>query len=170
MKLQAQIDALEGVNKQRANLLNQYYHSLGAQQVYQQQEKDHTEKLCLAQSVQSLSTFCMSKSPKDPDSKKVNGDKTKLEAFLLNLYLKLQRNKDHFAQEDNNTKYNMLIYIIACLKGNAFAQIEPFVVKNEITIKDVYHFVEILRFCFNKVDSVGIAKNLNFFLNMILCL
>ena len=158
-ELQARVDALEGVDEQRANVLNQYHQSLGAQQVYRQQVQDLTEQLRLAQFTESSSTPRTFRSPKHPDPEKFNGDKTKLEAFLTNLHLKLQRNEDHFVQEGQDTEYNKLIYSVARLDGDAFAQIEPFVVKGRITIKNIHHFEEILRVRFGEVDPVGTAKH-----------
>lgn len=32
-------------------------------------------------------------------------------------------------------------------------------VKNKITIKDIYHFMKILKVCFRKIDPIGIAKH-----------
>ena len=165
-ELQARVNALEGVDEQRVNALNQYHQSLGAQQVYQQQAQDHAEQLRQAQEQLRQAQFTESsltprtfRSPKHPDPEKFNGDKTKLEAFLTNLHLKLQRNEDHFTQEGQDTEYNKLIYAVARLEGDAFAQIEPFVVKGRITIKNIHHFVEILRVRFGEVDPVGTAKH-----------
>lgn len=123
------------------------------------QAKNFIEQLCLPQSVESLFIFCISRSVKHLDPEKLNSNKIKLEAFFTNLYLKLQRNKDHFAQEGSNTKYNKFIYTVACLEEDIFVQIEPFVVKRKITIKDIHHFIEILSICFDNVDFIGIVKN-----------
>lgn len=59
--------------------------------------------------------------------------------------------------------YNVLLYFsylaVFYHEGDIFAQIEPFVIKSKINIKDVNHFMEILKGYFGKVDHIGTTKH-----------
>ena len=79
----------------------------------------------------------MAKSATHPDSEKFNGDKTKLEAFLAQLNLKLQRNIDHFTREEQNTEQNKLSYAILRLERDAFAQIKLYVSAENIDFENI---------------------------------
>ena len=63
----------------------------------------------------------VAKSATHLDPKKFNGDKTKLEAFLAQLNLKLQHNIDYFIRKRRNTGQNKLSYAILRLERDAFA-------------------------------------------------
>lgn len=101
----------------------------------------------------------MAKSPTHPNPEKFNGEKTKLETFFAQLNLKLQRNIDHFTRERQVTEQNKLSYTILRLKREAFAQINTYVLAKNINFKNINHFVEVLKTCFGKVDSVDTAKH-----------
>ena len=132
----------------------------GAQQVYLQRIQDLEERLRQVQLADSSSFAPRAhRSPKHPDPESFDGDKTKLDPFFINLHLKFHRNEDHFVQKGQNTEYNKLVYAVSLLRGDAFAQIEPFVIDGRITIKDIRQFMEILRVRFGEVDPVNTAKH-----------
>ena len=118
-----------------------------------------TEQLRQAHVNGTLGILRVAKSATHPDPKKFNDDKTKLEAFLAQLNLKLQRNIDHFNREGQNTEENKLTYAISRLEGDAFAQIEPYVSAENIDFENINQFVEILNTCFGEVNPVGTAKH-----------
>ena len=93
------------------------------------------------------------------DSEKFNSGKTKLEAFLVQLNLKLQRNMDHFTREGQNTEQNKLCYAILRLEKDTSAHIKSYVSAENIDFKNINQFVEILKTCFGKVNSVGMVKH-----------
>ena len=101
----------------------------------------------------------MAKSATHPDPEKFNGDKIKLEAFLAQLNLKLQRNIDYFTREGQNTEQNKLSYAILRLEKDAFAQIEPYVSAKNIDFKNINQFVEVLKTRFSEIGLVGTAKH-----------
>ena len=101
----------------------------------------------------------MAKSATYPNSEKFNGDKTKLKAFLAQLNLKLQRNIDRSIRKSQNTEQNKLSYAILCLEGDAFAQIEPHFLAENIDFENINQFVEVLKTCFGEVNPVGTAKH-----------
>ena len=101
----------------------------------------------------------MAKSATHPDPEKFNGDKTKLEVFLAQLNLKLQSNIDYFTREEQNMEQNKLSYAISRLEGDAFAQIEPYVLAENIDFENINQFVKVLKTRFGEVDLVGMAKH-----------
>lgn len=140
--------------------LNQIQQGIGAQQVHITRIHDLEERLRQSQLAESSSSAPRQhRSPKHPDPEPFDGDKTKLDPFFTNLHLKYHRNGDHFVQEGQSTEYNKVVYAVSLLRGDAFAQIEPFVIDGIITIRDVRHFMEILRVCFGEVDPVNTAKH-----------
>ena len=160
--LQARVDALEGVDAEKADLLNRYHQALGAQQVYQQQLLDtrkQLEQFRLVQPAGSSPVPRTYRSPKHPDPEPFDGDKTKLDPFFANLHLKFHSNEDHYVREGQSTEYNKVAYAVSLLRGDAFAQIEPFIIDGRVTIRDVRHFIEILRIRFGEVDPVNTAKH-----------
>ena len=101
----------------------------------------------------------MAKLATHPNPEKFNGDKTKLEAFLAQLNLKLQRNIDHFPRERQNTEQNKLSYAISRLERDAFAQIKHYVSAENINFENINQFVEVLKTRFGEVDPVDTAKH-----------
>lgn len=73
----------------------------------------------------SLKLSCIAKLAIYLNLKKLNGDKTKLEAFFAQLNLKLEHNIDHFIQERQNTEQNTLGCNIFRLEKVVFMQIKP---------------------------------------------
>ena len=133
--------------------------NIGEKRIYEQNIQNLTEQLRQAHVNGTLGIPCMAKSATYPDPEKFNSDKTKLEAFLAQLNLKLQRNIDHFTREGQNTEQNKLSYAISRLEGDAFAQIEPYVSAENIDFENINQFVEVLKTRFGEVDPVGTAKH-----------
>ena len=190
--LREKINALEGVDKELAiardsvtaihDALNQ---ALGGQTVYKNQVAELTRQLAqsnlnlAAASVAPVLQARPSLNHSDPD--KFNGDKTKLEAFVTQLRIKLQQNTNHFVRPGQNTEQNQLSYAISHLESDAFLQIEPYVSQNGIDLPDVPALEDLLETRFGDVDPVGTAKhklyrlyqankNLKMFLNTFLVL
>ena len=170
-KLAERIDALEGVDKELTsarkliaagnNALNQ---ALGAHTVYKDQNAKLTRQLQLAQLLNlNLAAAPVPQqarpSSNHPDLDKFNGDKTKLEAFVTQLRIKLQWNADHFVRPGQNTEQNQLSYAILRLEGDAFIQIEPYIFRNGIDLSDIAALEELLETWFGEVDPVGTAKH-----------
>ncbi|WP_375449176.1 hypothetical protein [uncultured Nostoc sp.] len=118
-----------------------------------------TEQLRQAYVNGTLGIPCVAKSATHPNPEKFNGDKKKLEAFLTQLNLKLQRNIDHFTGERQNMEQNKLSYAILRLEEDAFMQIEPYVSAENIDFENINQFVKVLKTRFGEVDSVGTAKH-----------
>ena len=94
-----------------------------------------------------------------PNPDKFNGDKTKLEAFVTQLRIKLQRNADHFTRPAQDTEQNRLSYAISRLEGDAFLQVEPLVSRFGIDLIDVAALEDLLETQFGEVDPVATAKH-----------
>ena len=130
--LDKKIQALEGVDKELAKAQ--------ASIVATQEALNHSliKQLHLMQQQQNPSFIPTGQtsrlSPNHPDPKKFNDDKTKLEAFITQLCIKLQQNADHYKRLGQNTKQNQLSYAISRLEGNAFTQVEPFVSRHGINL------------------------------------
>ena len=107
----------------------------------------------------TLKILLVAKSATHFDPEKFNGDKTKLEAFLAQLNLKLQRNIDHFTRKRQNTEQNKLSYAILYLERDAFAQIKPYISAQNINFENINQFVEVLKTRFGKVNPVDMAKH-----------
>ena len=169
--LTEKINALEGVDEEiagaresAATAHNELNQALGAQTVYKNQNAKLTRQLQLAQSLNlNLAVpvaFVQARpSPNHPDPDKFNGDKTKLEAFVTQLRIKLQQNADHFICPGQNTKQNQLSYAISRLESDAFLQIKPFVSCNGIDLLDIAALEELLETRFGDVNPVGTAKH-----------
>lgn len=80
-----------------------------------------------------------------------------------------------------STKYNKVAYDVFFLRGNAIAQVEPFIIDGDITIRNINHFIKILQTHFSNVNPVNTTKHdfyklrqtnqdLEIFLNSFLCL
>ena len=95
--------------------------SIGENRVYEQNIQNLIEQLRQAHVNGTLGIPRVAKSATHPDPKKFNGDKTKLEAFLTQLNLKLQRNIDYFTRKKQNTEQNKLSYAISRLERDVFA-------------------------------------------------
>ena len=166
--LTEKVNALEGVDEELASAcklvkdghdsLNQ---AIGAHNFYKDQNAKLTRQFQLAQSSNSnlVAPVQARPSPNYPDLDKFNGDKTKLEAFITQLRIKLQWNADHFVRPGQNTKQNQLSYAISCLKGDAFIQIKPYVSRNGIDLSDIASLEELLETWFGEVNPVGTAKH-----------
>ena len=141
------VNALEGVDQELANAcelvkeghdsLNQ---ALGAHNLYKDQNTELTRQLQLAQSLNSNLVTPVPQarpSPNHPDLDKFNGDKTKLEAFVTQLRIKLQQNADYLVRSGQNTEQNQLSYAISRLEGDAFLQIKPYVSRSGIDLPDI---------------------------------
>ena len=118
-----------------------------------------TEQLRQAHINSTLGIPHIPKSATHPNPEKFKGDKTKLEAFLAQLNLKLQRNIDYFLREGQNMEQNKFSYAISRLEEDAFAQIESYVSAENIDLKNINQFVEVLKTRFGEVDPVGTAKH-----------
>ena len=94
--LRSRVELLESADEQLVQAQNQVQQSIGEKRVYKQNIQNLTEQLRQANVNGTLGISRVAKSATLPDSEKFNGDKTKLEAFLAQLNLKLQRNIDHF--------------------------------------------------------------------------
>ena len=141
------------------NTLNQ---ALKAHKVYKNQNAELSRQLQLAQSSNlnlSVAPVQARPSPNHPNPDKFNGDKTKLEAFVTQLCIKLQQNADYFVRSKQNTEQNQLSYTIFHLEGNAFIQIKPYVSRNGIDLSDIAGLEELLETQFGEVDPVGTAKH-----------
>ena len=90
--LNERVNALEGVDEELAKAC--------ASVTVTQEALNHslTEQLRLMQQSPATTSFTPTSrpSPNHPDPDKFNGDKTKLEAFITQLQIKLQRNADHY--------------------------------------------------------------------------
>ena len=101
--LRSRVELLESVDEQLVQAQNQAQQSIGEKRVYKQNIQNLTEQLRQAYVNGILGISCVAKWATHPNPEKFNGDKTKLEAFLAQLNLKLQRNIDHFTREGQNT-------------------------------------------------------------------
>ena len=90
---------MESVDKQLVQAQNQTQQNIGEKRVYKQNIQNLTEQLHQAHVNGTLGIPCVAKSVTHRNPEKFNGDKTKLEAFLTQLNLKLQRNIDYFTRE-----------------------------------------------------------------------
>ena len=95
---------MESADKQLVQAQNQIQQSIREKRIYEQNIQNLTEQLLQAHvSNGTLGSSCVAKSVIHPNPEKFNGDKTKLEAFLAQLNLKLQHNIDHFTREKQDT-------------------------------------------------------------------
>ena len=117
-----------------------------------------TKQLRLMQSHPTTALTSKS-SPNYLDPDKFNGDKTKLEAFVTQLRIKLQQNANYFVRPGQNTEQNWLSYTIFCLEGEAFIQVKLFVSQSGIDLADVAALEDLLKARFGEVDPVGTAKH-----------
>ena len=150
---------LESADKQLIQAQNQVQQSIGEKCVYEQNIQNLTEQLRQAHVNGTLRIPRVAKSATHPNPEKFNGDKTKLEALLAQLNLKLQRNIDHVTRKKQNTEQNILSYAISRLERDAFAQIEPYVSAENIDFENKNQFVEVLKTHFGEVDPVDMAKH-----------
>ena len=97
--LRSRVELLESVDQQLVQAQNQVQQNIGEKRIYEQNIQNLTEQLRQAHVNGPLGISRMAKSATHPDPEKFNSDKTKLEAFLAQLNLKLQRNIDHFTRE-----------------------------------------------------------------------
>ena len=158
INLQSQVKFLEFVDKQLVQTQNQVQQSIGKKRVYEQNIQNLIEQLRQVHVNGTLRIPCVAKSATHSNPEKVNGDKTKLEAFFAQLNLKLQCNIDHFTRERQNTEQNKLNYAILRLERDPFTQIKPYVSGENINFENINQFVEVLKTCFGKIDLVGTAK------------
>ena len=168
-ELVERVNALEGVDEELVNArklvkkgqdaLNQ---ALRAHNLCKNQNTELTKQLQLAQLSNSILTVAPVQarpSPNHPDSDKFNGDKTKLEAFVTQLRIKLQQNADYFIRSGQNTEQNQLSYAISRLEGDAFIQIEPYISWNGIDLSDIAALEKLLETRFGEINPVGTAKH-----------
>ena len=139
------------------NFLNQAFR---AYTVYKDWIAELTEQLQLAQVLNlnlaaPVAPIQARPSPNHSDPDKFNRDKTKLEAFVTQLCIKLQRNADYFVRPRQNTEQNQLSYAIFCLKSDAFLQVKPYVSRIGIDIPDIAGLEELLR---NSVWRCGSSR------------
>ena len=95
---------LESVDKQLVQTQNYVQQSIGENCIYKRNIQNLTEQLRQVHVNGTLKIPCVAKSAIHPNPEKFNGDKTKLEAFLAQLNLKLQRNIDYFTRERQDTE------------------------------------------------------------------
>ena len=169
VELTDRVNALEGVDAELANAREQVKESHDAlnqaqraHNLYKDQNAELTRQLQLAQLSNSNLVAPVPQarpSPNHPDPDKFNGDKTKLEAFVTQLHIKLQQNADHFVRLGQNTEQNQLSYAISCLEGDAFLQIKPYVSRSGIDFQDITALEDLLETRFGDVDPVSTAKH-----------
>ena len=167
--LTEKVNALEGVDEELANAREQVKEghdalnqALGAHTVYKDQNAKLTRQLQLAQSSNSNLVAPVPQarpSPNHPNPDKFNGDKTKLEAFITQLRIKLQQNADYFMRPGQNTEQNQLLHAISCLEGDVFLQIKLYVSRTGINLPDIAGLEELLETRFGDVDPVSTAKH-----------
>ena len=87
--LWSRVELLESVDEQLVQAQNQAQQSIGEKRVYKQNIQNLTKQLCQAHVNSTLGILRVAKSATHSDPEKFNGDKTKLEAFLAQLNLKL---------------------------------------------------------------------------------
>ena len=154
--LTERVNALEGVDEELAKARK----SVSITQVALNQSL--TEQLRLMQQNSAVTTShapTSRPSPDHPDPDKFSGDKTKLEAFITQLRIKLQQNADHYSRPGQNTDQNQLLYAISRLEGDTFTQVELFVSCHGIDLRDVAALEDLLEARFGEVDPVGTAKH-----------
>ena len=108
VELTNRVNILEGVDAELANTREQVKEShdalnqaQGAHNLYMDQNAELTRQLQLAQLSNlnlAVTPVQARPSPNHPDPDKFNEDKTKLEAFVTQLRIKLQQNADHFVR------------------------------------------------------------------------
>ena len=170
--LTEKVNAFKDVDEELANAREQVIEghdslnqTFGAHTVYKDQIAELTEQLQLAQLLNSnlVTTSVVPvqarPSPNHPDPDKFNGDKTKLEAFVTQLCIKLQQNAHHFICPGQNTEQNQLSYAISCLEGDTFLQIKPYLSRTGIDISNIAGLEKLLETQFREVDPVGTAKH-----------
>ena len=110
VELGERIQALEGVDKELAKAR--------ASVVATQEALNHSliKQLRLMQQGPVTTSHPTSRPlPNHPDPEKFNGDKTKLEAFITQLRIKLQQNDDYYTRPGQDTEQNWLSYAISRL-------------------------------------------------------
>ena len=156
--LQSRIELLEPVDKQLVQAQNQVQQNIREKRIYKQNIQNLIEQLCQTHINGTLGIPRVAKSATHLDLEKFNSDKTKLEAFLAQLNLKLQHNIDHFTKKRQKMEQNKLSYAISRLEGDTFTQIKPYVSAKNIDFENINQFVEVLKTCFGEVNPVSTAK------------
>ena len=88
-----------------------------------------------------------------PDPERYDGNHEKLPLFKSHLLMKLQRDDARFP-----TKQHKLRYTVGLLQGNAFAQIQPYILKTTINFTNVTALLDVLEVAFGDPDRTGTAE------------
>lgn len=113
---------MESADKQLIQAQNQVQQSIGEKRIHERNIFNLIKKLRQVHIGNcTLVTPRVAKSATHLNPEKFNGDKTKLEVFLIQLNLKLQLNIDYFTRERQAMEQNKLSYAILRLEGDAFA-------------------------------------------------
>lgn len=124
------ISTIEGVDEELANARES---AARAHEALNQALTEHLRLMRIHPTTTSH-TLTARTSPNHPDPDKYS---TKLEAFITQLRIKLQRNTDHYIRPRQDTEQNRLSNAISRLEGDAFLQVEPFVSRSGIDLRDI---------------------------------
>ena len=88
-----------------------------------------------------------------PDPERYDGNREKLPLFKSHLLMKLQGDDARFP-----TKQHKLRYTVSLLQGNAFPQIQPYILKTTIDFTNVTALLNVLEAAFSDPDRTGTVE------------
>lgn len=94
-----------------------------------------------------------SKSEKMPDIEIYNGDRDKLTAWITDLKIKMNANRDRFASEQSK-----LAYAVSRLGGKAKDQVNVYIKEDTIDLENLAAFIKVIETAFGDPDRKGTAQ------------
>ena len=88
-----------------------------------------------------------------PDPERYDGNREKLPLFKSHLLMKLQGDDARFPTEQHKLRYK-----VGLLQGNAFAQIQPYILETTIDFTNVTALLNVLEAAFGDPDRTGTAE------------
>ena len=88
-----------------------------------------------------------------PDPERYDGNREKLPLFKSHLLMKLQGDDARFPTEQHKLRYT-----VGLLQGNAFAQVQPYILETTIDFTNVTALLNVLEAAFGDPDRTGTAE------------
>ena len=99
-------------------------------------------------------------SPKHPDPEIFEGDKDKLEIWIMQMNAKMQRNADHFVFEGQDAKQNEMSYVLSRLGNEPAGHVQPYVDLDsaKINLESWRKIIDFMKLAYGDPDPQGSAR------------
>ena len=160
--LRAQVDALEGSDVLSAQYHDEIQNLRNERTQLLEEHRQLNQRLSITLTPLStpLATPVAKLSPKHPDPEIFEGDKDKLEVWIMQMNAKMQRNADHFAFEGQDTKQNEMSYVLSRLGSEPAGHVQPHVNQDnaKVNLENWKKIIDILNLAYGDPDPQGSAR------------